>query len=167
MEKQLNPDDFLDCIHCGLCLTSCPTYTLLGNETDSPRGRICLMRSLAEATIGFTKNVVKHFDTCLECRACETACPSGVHFGELLEKTRNVVETVYERPKNEKRLRDFILKKALVSDRFLKISFKFVSLVNDFGLNFLFRFFPNHTQKILQKLPQTKPFEPLQEFYPA
>ncbi|MEX0775593.1 MAG: heterodisulfide reductase-related iron-sulfur binding cluster [Phycisphaeraceae bacterium] len=81
-------DRALDCIHCGLCLPACPTYTENGLEGDSPRGRIYLMKSLADGRIDATKAVVRHLDLCLDCRACETACPSGVVYHELIEETR-------------------------------------------------------------------------------
>jgi glycolate oxidase iron-sulfur subunit len=88
---QLEPriaDRFFDCVHCGLCLTQCPTYSELGNENDSPRGRIYLMRRLSEGTLEPSKNVLGHLDLCLDCRACESACPSGVRYGSLIESMR-------------------------------------------------------------------------------
>ncbi len=78
----------MDCIHCGLCLSQCPTYAENGVEADSPRGRIYLMRALFEQRIEPTPDVVAHLDSCLGCRGCETACPSGVQYGYLLEGTR-------------------------------------------------------------------------------
>jgi glycolate oxidase iron-sulfur subunit len=83
----------LSCVHCGLCLASCPTYVELGEEADSPRGRIHLMRALEEGRLDPTPTVVQHLDRCLGCRACETACPSGVEYGRLIEAARPFVES--------------------------------------------------------------------------
>ena len=85
-------DTFLDCVHCGLCTSACPTYTELGDENDSPRGRIYLMRQVAEGRMGLDARMRRHLDRCLDCRACETACPSGVHYGRLIEPFRLAVE---------------------------------------------------------------------------
>ena len=88
----------LDCVHCGLCLSACPTYVELGTEMDSPRGRIYLMRELEQGTLALTPDVVRHLDLCLGCRACETACPSGVRYGDLIESARSFVEEQHRRP---------------------------------------------------------------------
>ncbi|NQT14084.1 MAG: 4Fe-4S dicluster domain-containing protein, partial [Planctomycetes bacterium] len=81
-------DLFYDCVHCGLCTSSCPTYTELGDENDGPRGRIYLMRLAAEGKLGMSPRLRRHLDLCLDCRACETACPSGVEYGRLIEPFR-------------------------------------------------------------------------------
>jgi len=76
------------CVHCGICVPQCPTFRVLGEEMDTPRGRLYLMRAAAEGRLGLTAALGRHLDLCLGCRACETACPSGVPFGALLEATR-------------------------------------------------------------------------------
>ncbi len=80
------------CVHCGLCLAYCPTFSLLGTEMDSPRGRIFLIKSLAEGRIALTESTGRHLDLCLGCRACETVCPAGVPYGQLIEAARAEVE---------------------------------------------------------------------------
>ncbi|MGC4004258.1 MAG: (Fe-S)-binding protein [Pirellulales bacterium] len=87
-------DLFLDCIHCGLCTSSCPTYTLTGNENDGPRGRIHLMRAVTDERIPLTDEVRHHLELCLDCRGCETACPSGVQYGRLIEPFRAAMENL-------------------------------------------------------------------------
>src|SRR5437588_12639406 len=79
---------FRDCIHCGLCLESCPTYLETAAEADSPRGRIAIMRALSEGRLEPEPAALRHLELCLDCRACETACPSGVRYGALIEAAR-------------------------------------------------------------------------------
>ena len=81
-----------ECVHCGLCLSACPTYVELGTEMDSPRGRIYLVKALEEGTLEPTPEVVRHLDLCLGCRACESACPSGVRYGRIIEDARAYAE---------------------------------------------------------------------------
>jgi glycolate oxidase iron-sulfur subunit len=97
------------CVHCGICLPQCPTYRVLGVEMDSPRGRVYLMRAAAEGRIGITPTFARHIDLCLGCRACETACPSGVPFGRLLEATRGQIERAGVRPRVDRMFTPLIL----------------------------------------------------------
>lgn len=96
------------CVHCGFCLPVCPTYVLWGQEMDSPRGRIYLMKMASEGAAEMNANWVSHFDSCLGCMACMTACPSGVDYGKLIEATRAQIERKTERPQKEKRHRQFL-----------------------------------------------------------
>lgn len=107
----------LDCVHCGLCLSSCPTYRVTGRETSSPRGRVYLMRGVAEGVIPLGEMVAEEMHLCLGCRACETACPSGVQYGALLELTREAVAAKGLRPGATPRIERFALKQ-LVAHRF-------------------------------------------------
>jgi len=91
---------FLDCVHCGLCTSACPTYVELGDENDSPRGRIYLMRAVTDGRIELDESVQKHLDLCLDCRACESACPSGVQYGKLIEPFRIHMEKTGTKPDN-------------------------------------------------------------------
>jgi len=90
------------CVHCGFCLPACPTYTLWGQEMDSPRGRIYLMKLALEGKAEMNQSWVSHFDSCLGCVACMPACPSGVDYGKLIEATRAQIERNYQRPAAEK-----------------------------------------------------------------
>lgn len=85
LQRQIPYSLYQDCIHCGLCTASCPTYVETGDENDGPRGRIYLMRAVADGRIAASPEVRHHLDLCLDCRACETACPSGVQYGRLIE----------------------------------------------------------------------------------
>jgi len=98
------------CVHCGFCLPTCPTYALWGEEMDSPRGRIYLMKMAAEGTATMNPTWVGHFDACLGCVACMTACPSGVDYGKLIEATRAQIERNYPRSAPEKFFRRVLLR---------------------------------------------------------
>ncbi len=90
-------DLLFDCVHCGLCAEACPTYVVTRSEMDSPRGRIYLMKSIAEGGVDLDQDAARHLDLCLGCRGCETACPSGVHYGRLIEGARSFVERNHRR----------------------------------------------------------------------
>ena len=90
--------DLRKCVHCGLCLNACPTYRELGVEMDSPRGRIYQMVEVSEGRMGISEDYIEHIDLCLACRACETACPSGVQYGRLVEGALAQIETSVRRP---------------------------------------------------------------------
>jgi glycolate oxidase iron-sulfur subunit len=104
------------CVHCGFCTATCPTYVLLGDELDSPRGRIYLMKEMLEHDAPATAEVVKHVDRCLSCLACMTTCPSGVHYMHLVDHARAHIETTYRRPLGDRWLRD-LLAWVMPSDR--------------------------------------------------
>ncbi|HYY27567.1 MAG TPA: glycolate oxidase subunit GlcF [Chthoniobacterales bacterium] len=96
------------CVHCGFCLAVCPTYVLWKEEMDSPRGRIYLMKMTADGAATINETWVSHFDACLGCMACMTACPSGVDYGKLIEATRAQIERRYTRPPEEVWFRRFL-----------------------------------------------------------
>src|SRR5213593_299532 len=101
---QLNDPDVAEsekilraCVHCGFCTATCPTYVLLGDELDSPRGRIYLIKDMLENGKPATAKVVKHIDRCLSCLSCMTTCPSGVHYMHLVDHARRHIEKTYVR----------------------------------------------------------------------
>ncbi len=91
-------EDLARCVHCGFCLPACPTYVQLGKETDSPRGRIALIEAMSSGRVAASAPLLGHLDLCLQCRACETACPSGVPFGRIMETARGEVMESSARP---------------------------------------------------------------------
>ncbi len=101
------------CIHCGLCLNHCPTYRVLGMEADSPRGRIYQVLQVDSGRLPIGESFVTHIDRCLDCRACETACPSGVEYGRIVERARAEIELHYRRPWFERRLRQWFFRRLL------------------------------------------------------
>src|SRR5919206_2219832 len=117
MQTEFKPEllarpDFLEsekiirkCVHCGFCTATCPTYVLLGNELDSPRGRIYLMKEMLEKNRKPTPEIVTHIDRCLSCLSCMTTCPSGVNYMHLVDHGRHYIETHYKRPAQERALR--------------------------------------------------------------
>jgi len=106
-------EDYTRCVHCGLCLNHCPTYRLWQLEADSPRGRIRQMILVNEGQLPLSSGFVDHIDKCLDCRSCETACPSGVEYGKLVEHARARIETEYRRPWLAHLTRKFVFERLL------------------------------------------------------
>ena len=146
-------EDLARCVHCGFCLQACPTYVVTGLETESPRGRIRLARALSEGEIGATPNVLAHFDLCLACRACETACPSGVPYGRIIEGARALVQSGPRRP-FAWRLRSLALRLLFASPRRLRLVFAFLRLYQRSPLAPIARrFLPGRLRRLEATLP--------------
>ncbi len=121
------------CVHCGLCLNACPTYRELHVEMDSPRGRIYQMVQVAGGA-AISPSYIEHIDLCLACRGCETACPSGVQYGRLVEAARAEIESKIQRPWRERLLRWLVFRKLLPSRRNLEIAGALLYLYQASGL---------------------------------
>jgi glycolate oxidase iron-sulfur subunit len=106
------------CVHCGFCTATCPTYVVLGDELDSPRGRIYLIKDMLENSRAATRDVVKHIDRCLSCLACMTTCPAGVHYMHLVDHARDHIEKTYRRPLFDRMLRALLANVLPYNDRF-------------------------------------------------
>ena len=111
------------CVHCGMCTATCPTFVLLGDELDSPRGRIYLIKDMLESGRPATEEVVRHVDRCLSCLSCMTTCPSGVNYMHLVDHARTYIEQTYERPADQKWLRD-LLSRVLPRPRLMRAALK-------------------------------------------
>ena len=166
-------DELIDkCVHCGFCLPVCPTYVLWNEEMDSPRGRIYLMKMVADGTANINETWVNHFDTCLGCMACMTACPSGVEYGKLIEATRAQIERRYTRPAAEKRFRRLLFSIFPRPDR-LRALLLPLRLYQKAGLQSLVRragipkLFPARFRAMEALLPQVPAQETLPELIPA
>jgi glycolate oxidase iron-sulfur subunit len=145
------------CVHCGFCTATCPTYTLLGDELDSPRGRIYLIKDMLENDKPANKEVVTHVDRCLSCLSCMSTCPSGVNYMHLVDHARKHIEETYDRPLIDKGLRA-LLATVLPSPRLFKVSLLFAGMAKPFaGL------FPARLKAMLQlaptRLPVASPFD--------
>lgn len=163
------PEPFLDehkslaCVHCGLCLSACPTYLETGNENDSPRGRIYLMRALQDGRAPLSDATVRHVDLCLGCRACEVACPSGVQYGALLESTREHIEKHYRRSAFQNFLRHVAIEKVFPFPRRLKLALWPARIVRALKAEFLLPAFAREALALIPvggregKLPELSP----------
>jgi glycolate oxidase iron-sulfur subunit len=131
--------DYSRCVHCGLCLDHCPTYRLWGREADSPRGRIRQMVLVDEHRLPLAEKFVTHMDRCLDCRACETACPSGVEYGKLIELARAQIQQNYRRPLLSRALRDLAYRRLLPYPNRIATLAKFLRFFQASGLEILVR----------------------------
>jgi|TARA_B100002052_G_scaffold272480_1_gene274158 glycolate oxidase iron-sulfur subunit len=136
------------CVHCGMCNATCPTFNLLGDELDGPRGRIYLIKEMIEKKKTPTKKVVSHIDKCLSCYSCMTTCPSGVNYMHLIDHGRNYVEKNYKRPFYQRVFRDF-LSKTLPKPKI----FKFLIFFSKIGQIFKF-ILPNNLKSMLDVAPK-------------
>lgn len=148
----------LDCVHCGLCLTSCPTYRATGRETSSPRGRIYLMRGLAEGRLEDASLLEEEAFLCLGCRACETACPSGVHYGEMLEQARTIVREQATDFSAARTIERFALRRIVPRPGMLRLVVSLLALAQRTGLDRLAaRLLPERTAGMLALAPRVPP----------
>jgi len=163
-QRFLNEEKALTCIHCGLCLGSCPTYLETGNENDSPRGRIYLMRAVQEGRLSLADAPVRHIDTCLGCRACEAVCPSGVQYGDLLEHTRDHIETNYRRSAFQTFLRRVAIEKVFPFPGRMKLALMPARAIRGVGLE---GFLPKFARDALSLVPANTSEGNLPEVSPA
>jgi len=154
----------LDCVHCGLCLPKCPTHQVLGVEADSPRGRIYLMRALAEGRVEDPEAIRPYIDRCLDCRACETACPSGVRYGEILEHTRAELERRKPKAGLKGWLTRSLLWHVVARQKRLRFAFGMLRAAEVVGLRWLatkLRLMPKAMAELAPPVPPAKERAPL------
>ncbi len=132
-------EDYSRCIHCGLCLDQCPTYRLWGKEADSPRGRVRQMLLVDQGRLELGDAFVTHMDRCLDCRACETACPSGVEYGKLIELARAQIEQKFPRSRTSRMARNFVYRWLLPHPERIRLVARAVRFAQVSGLEALVR----------------------------
>jgi glycolate oxidase iron-sulfur subunit len=132
-------EDFARCVHCGLCLNDCPTYRLWHFEGDSPRGRIRQMVLVEQGELSISDSFVGHIDKCLDCRACETSCPSGVAYGKLVEHARARIEQEYQRPFFTRTVRNLVFNKLLPVPSRIRLAANLLKFYQKSGLQSLAR----------------------------
>ena len=151
------------CVHCGFCLQACPTYLATGLETESPRGRIALMKAVNEGRIEATPGVIRHWDLCIQCRACEVACPSGVPYGSLIEATMSRIETVRRPGLATRVLSNLSLRHILPKQRRLTLLFRLLRVYQRLGVQKVLRkskllnVLPGNLSELEASLPEVKP----------
>ena len=158
IDRFLDEAKSLACIHCGLCLSSCPTYLETGNENDSPRGRIYLMRAVQDGRLPLSDATVHHLDLCLGCRACEAVCPSGVQYGALLEGTRDHIERQHTRPLLQTLLRRVVIEQIFPFPERMELALIPAKLAKHFKLD---RLLPKFLRESLELLPEKCSANPL------
>jgi len=151
------------CVHCGFCNATCPTYELLGDELDGPRGRIYLIKDMIENDKPANKNIVKHIDRCLSCYSCMTTCPSGVNYMHLIDHGRNHIEKTYKRPFIDRFIRNFL--SWVLPNTF---NFRIISALTFFVRPFSI-FFPKKISEMIKLMPSKFPKKtlPQMSLYPA
>ncbi len=161
----------LDCVHCGLCLSACPTYLATGRETSSPRGRVYLMRGAAEGQVSLTGLLAEEAQLCLGCRACETACPSGVLYGAMLEDTRAALAEAGARRGLAHKLERWALRGVVPHRRRLRALVAVLAFAQRWRIDRLaLSFLPRAvrlTHGLLPPLPAARDRKPLPELTPA
>ena len=131
--------DLYRCVHCGLCLSSCPTYVETALEMESPRGRLALMKAVNEGRVEITPRIVSHWEMCLQCRACEAVCPSGVPYGRIMERTRAQVRAANLQSRELRRISRFFLRAALPHPARLRFGAHLIRIYQRSGLQKLLR----------------------------
>ena len=139
------------CVHCGFCNATCPTYQLLGDELDGPRGRIYLIKDMLENNKDANEKIVKHIDRCLSCYSCMTTCPSGVNYMHLIDHGRKHIEKTYKRPLGDRLIRNFLSK--VLSN---SINFRIVAFFTRLAKPLRF-FFPKKLSEMISLMPITFP----------
>ena len=134
-----NYEGLLQCMRCGFCLPTCPTYVLTGRERSSPRGRVALAKAVADEQLDFTAALKEEAYFCLDCRACSTACPSGVHAGQVMEACRNQAQEAFPLSGGVRKFREFILQQMLPSPELLETSMLPARLYQNLGIQWLVR----------------------------
>ena len=150
-DNKSSEEIFKKCVHCGMCNATCPTFNLLGDELDGPRGRIYLIQDMLENEKKPTSKIVKHIDRCLSCYSCMTTCPAGVNYMHLIDHGRKYIEKNYERSFFDKLIRNF-LSKVLPDSKLFKLSIFLVKLVKP--LKFLF---PSRIRSMMDLTPTSFP----------
>ncbi len=152
--------DMYRCVHCGLCLSSCPTYGVTGLEMESPRGRIALMKAVNEGRVEISERIVSHWEACLNCRACEAVCPSGVPYGRMMERTRAQVRVHGRQSAGMKRMNRWFLRLALPRPGIMRLGARLLRIYQRSGAQAILRrvgvlrLLPGSLRQLEPQLPQ-------------